>query len=77
MLFIQVDVCHLYLASMHNFATDMANVENVQEMLGTREVEVAAAVATESGGAVATESGGGRQLPAMRWLVTRLRRPVG
>ena len=35
----------------------MANVENVEEMLGTREAEVAA-VATESGGAVATESGG-------------------
>ena len=33
----------------------MANVENVEEMVGTRE---AAAVATESGGAVATESGG-------------------
>ena len=31
----------------------MANVENVEEMVGTRE---AAAVATESGGAVATES---------------------
>ena len=33
----------------------MADVENVEEMVGTRE---AAAVATESGGAVATESGG-------------------
>ena len=43
----------------------MANVENVEEMVGTREVEVAVAatesggvLATESGGAVATESGG-------------------
>ena len=35
----------------------MANVENVEEIVGTREAE-AAAVATESGGAVATESGG-------------------
>ena len=35
----------------------MANVETVEEMIGTREVEVAV-VATESGGAVATESGG-------------------
>ena len=35
----------------------MANVENVEEMVGNREAE-AAAVATESGGAVATESGG-------------------
>ena len=35
----------------------MANVENVEEMLGTREAEVAAVV-TESGGAVATESSG-------------------
>ena len=35
----------------------MANVENVEEMVGTREAKVAA-VATESGGAVATESGG-------------------
>ena len=36
----------------------MANVENVEELVGTRKAE-AAAVATESGGAVATESGGG------------------
>ena len=34
----------------------MANVENIEEMIGTREAE-AAAMATESGGAVATESG--------------------
>ena len=34
----------------------MANVENVEEMVGTRQAE-AAAVATESGGTVATESG--------------------
>ena len=40
---------------MRKFATDMANLENVEEIVGTRE---AAAVATESGGAVATESGG-------------------
>ena len=40
---------------MRKFATDMAGVENVEEMLGTRE---AAAVATESGRAVVTESGG-------------------
>ena len=33
----------------------MANVENVEEMVGTREAE---AVATESGGAVVTEFGG-------------------
>ena len=33
----------------------MAGVENIEEMVGTREAE---AVATESGGAVATESGG-------------------
>ena len=37
--------------------TDIANVENVDEIVGTREAE-AATVATESGGAVATESGG-------------------
>ena len=43
--------------ALRNFATDMANVENVEEMVGTREAE-AAAVVTESGGAVATESGG-------------------
>ena len=42
---------------MSNFATDMVNVENVEEMVGIREAE-AAAVATESGGAVAKESGG-------------------
>ena len=35
----------------------MANVENIEEMVGTRKAE-AAAMATESGGAVATESGG-------------------
>ena len=34
----------------------MANVENVEEMVGTREAEAATA-ATESGGAVETESG--------------------
>ena len=33
----------------------MANVKNVEEMVGTREAE---AVATEPGGTVATESGG-------------------
>ena len=42
--------------ALRNFATDMANVENVEQMVGTREAEVAAVV-TESGGAVATESG--------------------
>ena len=41
----------------------MANVENVEEIVGTREAEAMAtessgAVATESGGAVATESDG-------------------
>ena len=35
----------------------MADAENVEEMVGTREAE-ASAVATESGGAVATECGG-------------------
>ena len=44
----------------------MANVENVEEMVGTREAATVAtesggAVETESGGAVATESGGRRQ----------------
>ena len=44
--------------ALRNFATDMAGVENVEEMVGTREAEAAAAaVVTESGGAVATESG--------------------
>ena len=42
---------------MRNFATDMGNVENVEEMVSTRKAE-AAAVVTESGGAVATASGG-------------------
>ena len=53
---------------MRNFATDMANVKTVEEMVGTKEAEVAAvvtesggSVATESGGAVATESGGDNQ----------------
>ena len=55
MLYIRIDVCHLSLASTRNFATDMAGVENVEEMVGTRE---AAVLATESGGAVATEPGG-------------------
>ena len=39
--------------ALRNFATDMADMENVEEMVGTRE-----AAATESGGAMATESGG-------------------
>ena len=56
MLYIRIDVRHLCLASTAQFATDMADAENVEEMVGTRE---AAAVATESGGTVATESGGG------------------
>ena len=55
MLYIQIDVCIFVWRALRNFATDMVNVENVEEMVGTRE---AAAVATESGGAVATESGG-------------------
>ena len=57
MLYIRIDIRHLCLASIAQFATDMVNVENVEEMVGTREAE-AAAVATESGGAVATEFGG-------------------
>ena len=87
MLYIRIDVRHLCLASIAQFlATDMVNVENVEEMVGTREAE-AVAVATESGGAVATESGGalktdatGRRQPATRrWrrLVTRRQRSVG
>ena len=52
---------------MRNFATDMADVENVEVMVGTREAE-AAAVATESGGAVKRQ---------WRRPVTRRRRPVG
>ena len=49
MLYIRIDVRHLCL---RNFSTDMVNV--VEEMVGTREAEVA----TESGGTVATESVG-------------------
>ena len=45
----------------------MADVENVEEMIGTRETE-AASVATESGRAVATEPAGGGD---------RVRRGVG
>ena len=69
--------------ALRNFATDMADVENVEEMVGTREADAAAmatesgeAVATESGGAVATESAG---VVTRRWrrLVTRQRLPVG
>ena len=56
MLCIQIDVIFIWRA-LRNFATDMANVKNVEEMVGTREAK-AAAVVTESGGAVATESGG-------------------
>ena len=61
----------------------MANVENVKEMVGTREAD-AAAMATESGGVVLTESGGavatdsgGAATRRWRRLVTRWRRPVG
>ena len=45
MLHIRIDVHHLCLASTAQFATDMADAENVEEMVGTREAE-AAAVAT-------------------------------
>ena len=78
MRYIRIDVCHRVWRALRNFASDMANVENVEEMVGAREAE-AVAVATVSGGAVATESGGGRQ-PATRRsrrLVTRRRQPVG
>ena len=57
MLYIRIDVRHLCLASTAQFATDMANAANVEEMVGTREAE-AAAVVTESGGTAATEFGG-------------------
>ena len=58
MLYIRIDVRHLCLASIAQFCDQHgADVENVEEMVGTRGAE-AAAVATESGGAVATESGG-------------------
>ena len=83
MLYIRIDVRHLIWRALRNFGTDMAGVENVEEMVGTREAAAVAtesgvAVATESGGAVATESGGRRQPATRRWrrLVTRRRRPV-
>ena len=57
MLYIRITSTIFVWRALRNFATDMANVENVEEMVGTREAEVTA-VATESGGAVATESGG-------------------
>ena len=62
MLYIRIDVRHLCWRALRYFATDMVDVENVEEMVGTREAEAAAtesgvAVATEFGGAVATESG--------------------
>ena len=60
--------------ALRNFATDIAYVENGEEMVGTREAEVAAVatesggtVATESGGAVATESGGAATIGDDRW----------
>ena len=53
MLYIRIYVRHLVWRPLRNIATDMAGVESVEEMVGTRE-----ALATESGGAVATESGG-------------------
>ena len=61
MLYIQMDVAIFVWRSLRNSATDMANVEYVEEMAGTREAEATesgGAVTTESGGAVATESGG-------------------
>ena len=48
-------VRHLVSLALCNIATEMADVQSFEEMVGTRE---AAAVATESGGAMATESGG-------------------
>ena len=51
MLYIRIDVRHLVWRALRNVATDMANVENVEEIVGTREAE---AVATESGGAATT-----------------------
>ena len=61
-LYIRIDVRHLCLASIAQFCDVHANVENVEEMVDTREV---AAVATEFGGAVATSPAGRwRQSPA-------------
>ena len=53
MLYIRINVRHICLASIAQFCDRHANVENVEEMVGTREAE-AAAVATESGGAATT-----------------------
>ena len=73
MLCIRIDVRHLCLASTAQFATDMADVENVEEMVGTRQAE---AVATESGGTVATESGGA-VATRVRWGGDNRRRDGG
>ena len=50
MLYIRIDVCHLCLQVLRNFATDMANVENVEKMVGTREAEA-------TGGVMYTDEG--------------------
>ena len=52
LLYIRIDILHLCLASIANFATCALGEENVEEMVGT--IREAAAVATESGGVVTT-----------------------
>ena len=59
LLYIRIDIRHTSGGVRHlvllALATEMADFERIEEMVGTTE---AAAVATESGGTVATESGG-------------------
>ena len=69
-------VRHLVWHALLNIATEMADVESFEEMVGTRE---AAAVATESGGRWRQGPVGRGQPATRRWrrLMTRRRRPVG
>ena len=58
MLYIQIDVCHLCLASLQNSAM-VDFEENVEEMVGT--TREATAVVTESGGDETATRPGTRQ----------------
>ena len=83
-LYIRIDIRHTSGGIRHlvllALATEMADFESIEEMVGRE----AAAVATESGGTVATESGGtvatqsgGAGTTGDETVATVRRRPVG
>ena len=48
MLYIRIDICHLVWRALRNFPTDMADMENVEEIVGPREAEAVTVVTGQS-----------------------------